>query len=268
MGIEDVTARLIALEAGLEYPPTPDESEAMASTRSLREPPRADINLNVPYIHQLWDTPDNFWGKYACGPTSTTMVLTYYGVLEPKPITVSKPQSHGSAYGWYLPNAFTHNNRTFDLWAGTPDGTAQGIYGTIVDNVEGLGWVAVTGQAGGKKGVLPVMETFLKPVGNTVEVIWSPTEEDVRASIDEGHPVVISGRVFGWGHLIVVRGYYRDPDTKQYHWIVNDPHGYQVAGKYDGANVVYQWNEIYHPDGKNSKYMFRVRGAFHNSADT
>ncbi|MBA3530947.1 MAG: hypothetical protein H0T73_03350 [Ardenticatenales bacterium] len=259
-------ARFREMEEGLEYPPPPTEAEMReieAQGRSLREPPVSDVNLEVPYIHQLWDTANNFNGEYACGAASSTMVLAYYGLLEPKPFTASKPQPHESPYGWYVSNPFTHSGRTFDQSAGTPsNGKAQGIYGTALDYVSGMGWVAIPGSKGGKKGVIPVLESFMTPVENQVEVIWKPTQEDVKASLDEGHPVIISGNVFGWGHLIVVRGYYYDPNTKLYGWIVNDPYGYRVGRAHDGDNVVYLWREIYKPDGLTTKYMFRIRGAY------
>lgn len=260
---EDESARFRAMEEGLTYPPPvteAEEEEFAAGSRSLREPPVSDVNLDVPYIHQLWDTPNNFNGEYACGATSTAMVLAYYGFLEPKPITAAKPYVHQSDYGWYVSNAFTHNGHNFNRSAGTPSGNAMGIYGTALDHVAGMGWVAIPGSKGGSKGIVPVLETFMKPVGNTVEVIWKPTEQDIKASLDEGHPVIISGRVFNWGHLIVIRGYYYDPNLDLYGWIVNDPYGYRVGRDYDGDNVVYLWREIYKPNGLNTKYMFRIRG--------
>lgn len=34
--------------------------------------------LDVPYIHQTYDTPDDFNGSWACAPTSAVAVLAYY----------------------------------------------------------------------------------------------------------------------------------------------------------------------------------------------
>ena len=42
-------------------------------------------NLTVPYIHQVYDTPDLFNGNWACGHASMVMILAYYGILDPPP---------------------------------------------------------------------------------------------------------------------------------------------------------------------------------------
>jgi hypothetical protein len=264
--------------AGADYPPPPgyDEEEEIAERarvadprergevfadpnagpggrRSLPNAPRADVNLAVPFIHQLWDTPDEFNGHWACGPTSTAMVLAYYGRLEPHPITVHAPRGlppHESPFGWYLPNVFPHAGRTFDRRAGTPEGTAQGLYGSIVGAYCGGGWCA------GANDILSVMRTFLAPIGNTVEFAWARDAgpDRLRNVLDAGHPIVVSGKLFGWDHLIVIRGYFRDGDTTR--WICNDPYGYQTDRSYDGGNVVYDWAEI------RPKWMVIPSGAF------
>ncbi len=259
----------LALEQGSDYPPplTDEESEqirqdAQGGTRSLKSPPRADVNLQVPYIHQRHDTADDFHGAWACGPTSVAMILAYYGLLEPRPIHLANPVPHESPYGWYLSNRFTHNGRTFDKSAATQSGAAIGLYGSILDQFNGL-WLASAGATGGAKGILPVLESFMQPIGNRVRTIMKPKPEDVIASLDEGHPVILSGDVFTWKHILVIRGYYRDPASGRIHWIVNDPDGYQVRAGYDGGNVVYAWEEIHDPQGANrggSKYMFRISG--------
>ena len=121
------------------YPPLPSEEEieALRGTRALRTPPRADVNLDVPYIHQLWDTPEDFNGKWACGPTSAAMVLAYYELLESRPIECPDPDPHTNDYGWYVSGVFTHNGQTFDATAPTKDGQGAGIYGTVVDRIGG-----------------------------------------------------------------------------------------------------------------------------------
>jgi uncharacterized protein YvpB len=256
---EEAQRLLDELEREIEYAPPIDADQAISF--ALRQPPaNTRVNLDVPYIHQMWDTPDSFDGHWACGPTSTTMVLAYYGFLEPKPIQASKPIEHENDYGWYVCNAFSHGDRTFDARAGGPKGSSgQGIYGAIVH--EGVAQ-AIRNVNGLEKGILPVLRHFMKPVGNTVEFVSKPTRRDVINSLEEGHPVIISGNVFGWGHVIVIKGYAYNEATDTFHWIINDPHGYRNAGTHDGLNVAYEWKEIYHPSGEPSKYMFRIRGPY------
>lgn len=254
--VQGEEGEIILLDTEVTYPATmPDPTQA---TRSLPEPPASDVNLNIPFVHQLWDTSDWFNGHWACGPTSCSMVLAYYGLLDPKPMSVSTPFSHTNDYGWYLANPFSAHGRTFDSSANTSDGRGQGLYGSVVDNVAGIGWCAVASSRGGQRGVLPTMTAFLKTRGNSITSV-GPSEAVAKASLDAGHPVIVSGRPFGLnGHLMVIRGYYYDARSQLYGWIMNDPYGYRSDGTrdYDGTNVVYLWSEI------KPKYMYVISGPY------
>ena len=126
----------------LDYPPMPRSLKAPAAARALAPAVKAVVNLEVPHIHQLWDTSDAFNGHWACGPTSATMVLAYYKLLGPKPIQTS---GHTSQFGWYVSNRFVQNGYAFDPIAQTDGGFAAGIYGSTLDNHPGLGWVSGIG---------------------------------------------------------------------------------------------------------------------------
>ena len=241
-----------AVEPGAPYPPAVSDQEAIEATQDLgafsapKPPPHVDVDLAVPYIHQLWDTPDAFDGHWACGATCSTMVLAYYGLLEPHPITVKVPFSHTSKYGWYLSNAFDHNGKTLSATADSPSGMTPGIYGTVLDNVSGIGWVAVWNLH--QKGIKPLMDIFLPGIGNKATIV-APTPPDqihpdqIKKTLDSGHPVIMAGLPFGYHHIMVVRGYYQDQGG--IHWIMNDPYSYRTRGKtYDGGDVVYEWDEI------------------------
>lgn len=240
------------LDEEVVYPP-PMSAEELAKERSLPSPPRATVNLNVPFIHQLWDTPDWYNGHWGCGPTSAAMVVAYYGLLPARPMQVSWPYRHTSHYGWYLANSFSHGGKTFNSRANTPDGSAYGMYGMAVDNVPRVGWCAVSSSRGGSKGMTPLLNHFLRPRRKSVRVM-GPDEKIARASLDRGDPVIVSGRPFGLnGHLMVIRGYYYS-SRGRISWIMNDPYGYRSDGTrdYDGANVVYEWHEI------KPKYMYVI----------
>lgn len=241
--------------AGADYPPEITEEEARAivdAPRSQPEPiPNPAVNLGVPFIHQLWDTADDFNGHWACGPTSTTMALAFYRALEPKPMPVSQPPGlpHESPFGWYISNAFIHGGRTFDRRAATPkSGWGQGIYGAIVGTYCNGGWCASASN------IQSVLNLFLGPMGNAAQFAFrkDAPPDKLKAVLQTGHPIVASGKLFGWDHLIVIRGYYEDAGTTR--WIVNDPYGYRTDKSFDGANVVYDWGEI------NLKWMVWMEG--------
>lgn len=244
----------------IKYPamPTRKTIEKLAkpkkATRAMANPPQADVNLNVPYIHQLWDTPDEFHGGWACGPTSVLMVLAYYGLLEMRPIQASKPTLHTSLYGWYISNVFTHKNKTFSEKSDTKTGSAAGLYGAVVDRI-GDGWGAHWASDRGR-GIKPVMDVFLPTVKNKAKIIEQPkqnglrflqkqaAEDAMKTCLDSGHPLIVSGFFNNkLDHLIVVRGYFRD-SSGVIQWIVNDPYGFQTDQSYDGNNVVYSFEDI------------------------
>jgi hypothetical protein len=247
------------------YPPIPNAASLEANDRALPQPTRALVNLDVPHIHQLWDTPDGFDGHWACGPTSSAMVLAYYGLLEAHPITVNVPGqgSHSSEYGWYLSNPFVHNNHTFNATAEAPGHKAvPGIYGTVVDNHPKIGWATAPDDLNGRhKGIRVLMQRFLPSVKNTMTVqagLRDLPRADVEAlfkqTLDRGHPVIVSGTLFSWQHIIVLRGYAKHPTTGRWQWVVNDPFGYRTDGRPGGGNVVYEYGEI------KPKWMVRFAG--------
>ncbi|HEY4799366.1 MAG TPA: hypothetical protein VII99_09855, partial [Bacteroidia bacterium] len=48
----------------------------------------------VPYVHQVYDTPDWHYGSGSCAPTTSIMALAYYNRLPYWDITCSSPTSH------------------------------------------------------------------------------------------------------------------------------------------------------------------------------
>lgn len=239
-----------------EHPPLPRSIRAALPAKAFPLPPKAEVNLEVPHIHQLWDTADAFNGHWACGPTSITMVLAYYKLLKPKPIKVSSPQPHRSPFGWYVSNPFSQGSYPFETTADSPQGLVPGIYGTALDNhgspshsfwvtgpfktshsfsPKGRGIQAVTDIFGVKLKVhTPKQGRFFKA---------SEFAALATANLKKGHPVILGGDVNGFGHIVVVRGFYRESGG-QVMWIVNDPFGYKTSGKFGGGNVVYGFDEI------------------------
>ena len=189
------------------------------------------VNLPVPYIHQCYDTPEDFDGRWACGATSAVMILAYYKKLSSWPEQVKLPQPHTSNYGNYVCRRYTYGNYTFDEAAPQPNGKhAYGAYGYI-HSPDGL---ARPGK---------VVDYFQKH-GLAAQVDYTPTEQEIKAALDAGNPVWASTSLTSSGHIVVIKGY-----TSDGFYIVNDPFGskpYADAnwGDYDGADVKYSWSEM------------------------
>ncbi len=264
------------LQDEIAYPDHPTDKEILNifNTRAVETaklPANVDVNLNVPYIHQLWDTPNDFHGSWACGPTSVAMLLAYYGLIESKPIEVqatSKTPQHTSNYGFYVAKPFDYNGHVFKISSPTKTGKGAGLYGAIVDRI-GNGWGAHVYDSPNGKGILSVLQKFFKGTGNSADFFSRPrrsegsrymdkatAESRMKNSLDQGHPLIVSGFFQDtYDHLIIVRGYYRN-DNGELMWIVNDPYGFETDKSYDGGNVAYEFFEI------NPKYVIQVEGSF------
>ena len=61
------------------------------STFTIQDSTLTTVELQgVPYINQVYDTPDDFTGyNHACNATAALMAIEYYGKLPPNPITVT-----------------------------------------------------------------------------------------------------------------------------------------------------------------------------------
>jgi MYXO-CTERM domain-containing protein len=181
---------------------------------------------DVPYLHQVYDTPNHFNGHWACNATSAVMTLAYSGAIDTWDTTVDVPSSHVSHYGNYVSEVYTVNGHTLDVGSPDPNGnTAYGGYGYIVKN----DWKDTKGY----------MAEYIEFHGVDSGVDWSPSWDKVIAEIDAKHPFVVLTSITSAGHYIVDIGYHSDQHTA----IFNDPYGNKNDGymNYSGANVQYDW---------------------------
>lgn len=181
---------------------------------------------NVPYLHQVYDTPNDFNGNWACNATSAVMTLAYYGVIDSWDTTVSIPTSHVSHYGNYVSEVYTVNGHKLDVGSADPDGqTAYGGYGYIVQG----DWEDTKGH----------MAEYIEFHGPDSAVDWSPSWDKVKKEVDDKHPFVVLTSITSAGHYIVDIGYHSDQHTA----IFNDPYGNKNDGymNYDGAGALYDW---------------------------
>lgn len=183
-------------------------------------------HIEVPYMHQRWDTPNSFDGSWSCGPTSCLMATQYYRRLTPDSVWVSYPEGHWSEWGNYVPRVYTFLGYTYDEWGVSPGNVwVQGAHGYICREYGGAVWAYMVG--------------FLEQHGiSSAQEGTSWTT--FTGEIDSRYPVVCSSSVLGYGHIILLRGYYEDHTV-----VVNDPFGdANESGwgdHYNGEDVLYDW---------------------------
>lgn len=180
----------------------------------------AVVNLDIPYIHQVKMTPDEFDGNWACGPTSATMAAAYYRKLQPRNDSYG---GHSSPYGWYISNEFRSDatGHVFNRRDGDASGRlAAGAYGHCVEGGLGYAWR---------------IADYLKKLGIRATFRDSVSLSVVKQYLNEGKPIVLSTNIQGFGHLVLVKGYM--PDGRL---VINDPYW----AKPGAGEIVYTWGAL------------------------
>jgi hypothetical protein len=233
---DDPTTRLVSIDQG---------SGKVTATKYIGasiKPGAAQVRLDVPYIHQVKDTPDNIDGDWACGPTSIAMSLAYYGKIDPWPRTEAQNQVFpmsvpaksptpvkptGIDFAPYVTSVYSNNGHTYSSLARDPHGTlVAGLYGTICP----------TGLAS-----WPTMVSVLQWHGLSSQFV-ATTWDGVVAALKRGHPVLLGNMLTTEGHILVAIGFTADGNL-----IVNDPYGDRFApgyGSNDGAGILYPWKRV------------------------
>ncbi|HDP69123.1 MAG TPA: hypothetical protein ENN20_11600 [Candidatus Marinimicrobia bacterium] len=81
--------------------------------------------LPVPYLHQVYDVPDWFWGYYACAPTTAAMLLAYHNILPKWPVTCASPYRHTSLWGRYICERYFYREQDYN-YSSSPAGHTSG----------------------------------------------------------------------------------------------------------------------------------------------
>lgn len=228
------TGQLIGLakEALSATTSSADTLTAFVQTGSSASPPieaATSVSLlrPIPYVHQVYDTPDAFDGNWACGATSAIMAINYYGILPYWDVTCSTPYSHVSHYGRYVSDIYTYNGVTYNIRAKDASGQwAYGGYAYIVRN----NWADTKGY----------MRDYIINHGLSSAVDWSPTWEKLQTEVNNDDPCVVLNSLTSAGHYITTIGYY----TTQRTAVFNDPYGNKNTPgypSYDGAGALYDW---------------------------
>ena len=189
------------------------------------EESRGDIILNIPYLHQVYDTKNEFDGRWACGPTSCVMAVQTYNKLPNWGTLCSSPYEHMSLFGRYISDIYTYNGITYDWLSYDPSGNpAYGAYGYIC-------------PSGG--AVWANMKQYIVWHNINSFMDTSPTWSEFLQEIDNGYPVVVSTQLTSAGHIILGKGYVEGEHTL----ISNDPYGNKNSGypNYYGSGAFYDW---------------------------
>lgn len=190
------------------------------------------VNLPAPMVRQVWDTADDFNGHCACGPTSAVMALAYFQKLRPIQMTVNSGGQHTTEYGWHVSNEYvaTNNNR-FSTTRATCSPPYSASSGWQVQGPARAGaWGSTTN--GGQADSTRMLE-FIRNHGleaefsNRSNTTVIQDKNDLKQMLNQGFLVIVSTRMKGLAHILLVRGY-----TDDDYFILNDPYGNPTDGNY------------------------------------
>jgi hypothetical protein len=181
----------------------------------------------VPYIHQVYDTPDWHYGYGSCAPTSAMMAIAYFNKLPKWPITSSWPTPHTSDYGNYIADKYRFNEIYYSDVATT--GGGEDAWG-------GYGYMWKTGNSPNAD-----MNQYMINHQLASNEHWDPNckWDSTVHEINFGWPQPICSLLTTAGHLTLAIGYI----VGQHTLIFQDPYGNKNNGymNYLGQNAYYDW---------------------------
>ncbi len=183
------------------------------------------VQGDVPYVHQVYDTPNWHWGYWSCAPTTSIMAIAYYNRVPPWDITCSSPSPHVSHYGAYVADQYHFDEVFYNTQATDNAGTAAyGGYGYM--------W-------NGSNGPYNKMSPYIQNHGITAGLSDVTDFTTVISDINNSYPYPICSTITSAGHLTLAVGYV----VNQHTLIFNDPYGNKNNGymNYYGKNAYYDW---------------------------
>jgi len=181
--------------------------------------------LDIPYINQVYDTPDWFNGNWACGPTSAMMVIAYYKLLPKWDIFCSWPNGHYSSYGNYIADKYYFRQMDYSSAADDPNGNpGYGGYGYM--------WT-------GNYSPHSRIALYYKNHGLTSATYDSPPFSQAKEEILSNYPYTMCVELTSAGHIVVAHGFGNEEHTL----VFNDAYGNKNYGymNYYGKNAKYDW---------------------------
>lgn len=181
----------------------------------------------VPYINQVYDTPEWHYGYGSCAPASSIMVAAYYNKIPKWPITTSNGVgNHTSNYGAYVADKYRLNQYYFDDLSPTSGGdNAWGGYGFM--------WT-------GSFSPSSKMQSYITKHYMTSVQEFADNYTKALTQVNNGNPFPICNLLTSAGHLTVAIGYINNQHTIIFH----DPYGNKNNGSWpnwSGQNAKYDW---------------------------
>lgn len=183
--------------------------------------------MNIPYVHQVWDTPDWYNGHAACGAATAIMLIAHWDLLPAYEGWCSWPSpGHYNYYGRYIADRYRFRQVDYQFSADDPNGTpAYGGYGFM--------WT-------GSFSPYSRMVSYYGNHGISASREDSPPFSKAEAQINAGYPYTICNGLTTSGHIVLAHSVNVTNRTVT----VNDPYGNKNTPgypSYDGKNAVYDW---------------------------
>jgi WD40 repeat protein len=203
----------------------PGSAQMSIKPVSLKPSTENVTQLDIPYVHQAYDTPDWFNGDWACAPTQAIMLLAYYNVLPPWPTPCSTPTFHYNNWGNYVSTQYQFRQVQYIQMATDASGRASwGGYGYM--------W-------NGSYSPHSRMADYFRNHGLTAVQSEGTAYSVAFSDITAGYPFSMCVMLTSAGHLVLAHGIGAEPHT----FVFNDPWGDKNRGykNYYGKNARYDW---------------------------
>ncbi len=187
--------------------------------------PASVYSLNIPYVHQVYDTPEWHNGHASCAPTTAIMLIAYYKILPYWKVVCSSPYSHVSNYGRYVSDRYRYRQIDYNYTA--PDYGGNPAKG-------GFGFMWSSGSPYSK------MADYYRYHGIAATQTEAPPHSEAYQEITNQYPYTMCVGLTTSGHLVLAHGLGNESHTL----IVNDPYGNKNTPgypSYDGQNARYDW---------------------------
>jgi hypothetical protein len=208
---------------------------------------RETKNLSIPYINQMYDTPQGYAHNYgACAAATAAMAIAYYHVFPHWNTYNPNPYPHYNQWGHYIGGTIYHyRGVTYDQSVYYSSG---GVW--CHNGIDNYHWYE--GSPNSK------MRGLIENHGLVSNQHWtsSCTYNRISADVANDYPYPICVTMTASGHLILAKGFYDDSRKLLYY---HDPYGNKNTTPYlgyDGADVVYDW------PGENNGYANLVSVAW------
>jgi len=182
-------------------------------------------SIDVPYYHQVYDTPSWHSGYWSCAPTTAIMAIAYYRKLPHWDCWCSSPYGHTSHFGRYICERYHY--REVDYNSEALDYAGNTAWG-------GYGYMWYNGYSPHSR-----MANYINYHNMTSWTDDSPTWDETIAEFSAGYPYCICAMLTTAGHLVLAVGQVLNWRTL----IFNDPYGNKNEGymNYNGKYARYDW---------------------------